>query len=133
MKLSVFIASMLTTLISFGQQADSIGHLRKPVLVFLIAEHYRAELLQDQLLTMDKKNRELITRLTIKDKIINSLQADSVLADSLLSLEKQTGESWKKSFEVEKKQHKVTKSKLLLWKLATGAVVVGAGFLISQD
>ena len=133
MKLSVFIASMLTTLISFGQQADSIGHLRKPVLVFLIGEHYRAEMLSDQLEVSNKKIEELMKQLLLKDKMYESMKQDSVQAGLLLGLEKQTGESWKRSFEVEKKQHRVTKSKLLIWKLATGAVVVGAVFLMSQD
>jgi hypothetical protein len=124
MKLKLFIVSMVISISSVAQTKDSIAYIRKPVLEFLIGEHYRAEKLQDISSTIDKKNKELLRIIELKDNIILSLKADSTQAGTLLRLEKSTSSSWEKSYQVEKMEHKQTRKQVKKWKLVT--VVVAA-------
>jgi len=129
MKASVFIVSMLISISSWAQSdADSVVVFRKPVAQFLIGEHYVAERLREHVKELTFTNYELRNQIDLHLKTIGSLKADSTQASILLGLEKDTGESWKRSFEVEKIAHKETKTQLKKWKFGA---VVGVVLLIT--
>lgn len=121
MKLKLCIVLLAMSISSYAQfnQRDSIGRIRKPVLQFLIGEHYRAVSLEKDLNVCKQQKVELKYQLDNTYKIIDNYKADSVLTDSLLHMEKAVGRTWKESYENEKVRHGETKNKVRQWKLFT--------------
>jgi hypothetical protein len=131
MKLSVFIF-LLIPFSSLAQQ-DSIARVRKPVLVYLIGEHYRAVSLDSSLRECTLQKHELKFQIENYKKLILSHKQDSILADSLLRVEKSTSLSWESSYKLEKKDHKATRRQVNKWKLiALIATGIGLYGLISN-
>lgn len=125
MRLIVSIVIILISINCYGQ-ADSIARVRKPVLQFLIGEHYRATELADQNKLMCKQQDELLHQITNYKELITSFRKDSLLCDSLVSLNKRTAISWKESFEAEKVAHKRAKNQIKKWKAITiGVAILG--------
>lgn len=125
MKQIVFITVLLIS-ISASAQVDSIARVKKPVLRFLIGEHYRAEELAAENDILRKQKNELSFQIVNQQKIFISMRKDSILCDSLISLNKRTALSWKSSYESEKKDHKDTRRKVIKWKLIT-VIAIGIG------
>ncbi len=127
MKLSVFIF-LLIPFSSLAQQ-DSIARFRKPVAAFLIGEHYRAVALDSSLKECNLQKHELQFQVEQYKKLVVSHKQDSILADSLLRIEKSTSLSWESSYKSEKKDHKATRRQVVKWKLitliATGIALYG--------
>lgn len=128
MRLSVFIASMVITTSSLAQ-TDSLVWLRKPVALFLIQEHYRAESLEKTITLYRREVDQYKIQINEYKGIVSLYKADSVQAGILLRLERDTGLSWKKSFEVEKIAHKETKRQVKKWKFTT---VITGGLLLTS-
>jgi hypothetical protein len=77
-------------------------------------------------------NYELRHQIGLYTQTIRSLKADSTQASILLRLEKDTGNSWKRSFEVEKIAHRETAKELKKWKFFTilGAVLLTGSLFV---
>lgn len=131
MRLSVFIIALLT-ITNLQAQVDSVGRVRKPVLAYLIGEHYRANNLAAENSILRNQADELRYQITQYQKLVASHRADSLLCDSLIALHERTGITWKSSYEAEKINHKKTKKSLLTWKIYTMVAVAANIYLISK-
>jgi hypothetical protein len=114
MKLSVFIL-LAVSINSFGQ-VDSIARIRKPVLECLIAGHYTAGKLTIENSILRNQQNELLTQIDFYKKINASHRKDSVLCDSAVALTRGIANTWKESYEAEKRNHKATKRQVKKWK-----------------
>lgn len=131
MKPSLFIALLLIQFSSFAQQ-DSIAKVRKPVLRFLIGEHYRAVSLDSAMNECNLQKHELQFQIEQYKKLVISHKQDSIQADSLFRLQETVSNSWKDSYEVEKIDHKSTKKQVIKWKVVAMATALLAILLLLQ-
>lgn len=126
MKLSVFIL-LVVSINCFGQ--EEIARVRKPVLECLLADHYTATKLSVENSILRNQQAELHLQIKNYQLMDSTSRKDSFLCDSLVSLTKAESTTWKESYELEKKSHRKTKAKLLMWQVI-GALSVAIGVIL---
>lgn len=114
MKPSIFILLLVST--SAYAQLDSIVLVRKPVLQCLIAGHYTSVKLSEENSLLRNQQVELKNQLSLYKEVVSSHRKDSVLCDSLITLNKSIAKTWQESYEAEKMGHKQTKKEIKKWK-----------------
>lgn len=114
MKPSIFILLLVST--SAYAQLDSIVLVRKPVLQCLIAGHYTSVKLSEENSLLRNQQVELKNQLSLYKEVVSSHRKDSVLCDSLITLNKGIAKTWQESYEAEKMGHKQTKVQIKKWK-----------------
>lgn len=114
MKPSIFILLLVST--SAYAQLDSIVLVRKPVLQCLIAGHYTSVKLSEENSLLRNQQVELKNQLSLYKEVVSSHRKDSVLCDSLITLNKGIAKTWQESYEAEKMGHKQTKKEIKKWK-----------------
>jgi hypothetical protein len=104
MRLIAFI--LLTVSINTYAQSDSTVLLEKKVVQCLIAGHYTAAKLSEENAALKLQKEELTKQINLYRVVLSDHREDSVLCDSLVSLNEGVAKTWKESYEAEKRFRK---------------------------